>query len=163
MYRGSEAREAALAIATRAHEGQVDKGGHPYINHPIAVAEMVTGEDAKTVALLHDVVEDTDTTLDDLREYGFSDKVVASVDAISRRDGEAEYDYLKRVAENHLACVVKIADMTHNSNLSRIPNLTSKDIEKANGYLDKIKLLKYRSGFLQPYRLDPQQSSNRRI
>ncbi|MDF2572046.1 MAG: hypothetical protein K0R55_3650 [Sporomusa sp.] len=77
----------ALLLATKAHAGQVDKAGKPYLLHPIAVADMLKAEEEKIVALLHDVVEDTSLTLIDLRNEGFPDRIVEAVDAITKRSG----------------------------------------------------------------------------
>ena len=121
----------ALELATRAHAGQVDKGGNAYINHPIAAAGLVEGE-AKIVALLHDVVEDGHVDLSDLRSFG--DQIVNAVDAITRRPGEARKDYLDRVASNPLAREVKIADLIHNSEIGRIQHPTVEDFERVERY-----------------------------
>lgn len=109
-------RDVALDIATRAHAGQVDKGGRAYIEHPVRVAERVKvyGDEAVVVALLHDVVEDTSVTLKHLYEAGFNDCVLAAVAAITK-DPEESYDaYIGRVKQNRLATLVKIADLTDN-------------------------------------------------
>lgn len=139
----SSALEKALSLATEAHGGQVDKGGRPYINHPIAVAAMVDSEDEKVVALLHDVVEDTGITLEDLhRKYGFSSKIVYAVDCITKRAGESLHDYLLRVKRSELATAVKIADLTHNSDLSRISEPQAKDIQRVIRYRKELAFLK---------------------
>ena len=132
----------ALDIARKAHNGQVDKAGRPYINHPVAVASMVNTDDEKTVAYLHDVVEDTVVQLDDLKAFGFGTHIVEAVDAISRRKGESRDDYLKRVRGNSLARVVKLADLKHNSDISRIPCPLEKDYQRRERYLKEIELLK---------------------
>ena len=133
----------AEAIATSAHKGQLDKGGHPYIEHPRAVSKLVSSDDEKVVAWLHDVIEDTDITLEDLKLFGFSSSILEAVDAITRRPGEERSDYLMRVADNRLATAVKIADLTHNSDLSRIKcrPLTDKDYNRTARYKTEIKLL----------------------
>jgi (p)ppGpp synthase/HD superfamily hydrolase len=129
----------ALGIAENAHAGQLDKGGSPYINHPLAVAAMVEGDTEKVVAILHDVVEDGGVLLDSLQQFGLD--VVNAVDAITRREGELRGDYLSRVAANPLAKAVKIADLRHNSDLSRIAAPTGRDIVRAKRYQDEIDLL----------------------
>lgn len=133
----------AKIVAYLAHSGQVDKGGHPYIEHPLAVADLVSSPVAKVVALLHDVVEDTTISLDDLRAVGFSDEIIRAVDCITRREGESRPDYLSRVASNPISTAVKIADLTHNSDLTRISNrpLTSKDYARVERYKRERKLL----------------------
>ena len=111
--------EKARLLCKEKHLGQVDKEGKPYYLHPFAVARAVEGEEAKAVAYLHDVVEDTDTTLDDLRLYGFTPEVVEAVGAITREEGEDYFDYIERVRGNELARVVKLADLAHNTDPSR--------------------------------------------
>lgn len=115
--------EVADKLAERAHTGQVDKAGAPYIDHPRAVADMVRecGPTYVQVALLHDTVEDTDLTLDDLREVGFPTEVIDAVDALTRRDGETYAAFVRRAAANRIGCVVKLADNMHNT--SRLGNL----------------------------------------
>ena len=108
-------------LAKKAHQGQVDQGGHPYILHLIAVSNLVNTVEEKVVALLHDVVEDTPVTLDELRNL-FSQEIVEAVDAMTKREGlEPFLGYLKRAKANPIARKVKIADMMHNSDLTRLP------------------------------------------
>ena len=114
----SQVDEAKFACLI-AHEGQVDKCGEPYHLHPFAVADMVEGEERKAVAYLHDVVEDTETTLEQLADMGFSANIVEAVDAITRRDGEEYMDYITRVKVNPIATDVKVADLKHNMNPNR--------------------------------------------
>ena len=124
----------AKRIALTAHEGQVDKAGAPYWHHPAFVANHVTSPEAKVVAWLHDVVEDTEWSLDDLRTEGIWPEVVEGVDAISKRAGEAYESYLDRVKANSLALAVKRADLQHNMDLSRIANPTEKDFARIEKY-----------------------------
>lgn len=133
---------AALELATAAHRGQVDKAGCDYVNHPIKVAEMLDTEEEQTAALLHDVVEDTDITLDDLRERGFSDSVVAAVECLTRRSDELRKDYLRRISVNSLAVKVKLADLEHNSDLSRLANPTEKDLARTAKYKREMEWLR---------------------
>lgn len=142
LFPESKEIEKAYLIAKSAHKGQLDKGGQDYINHPLAVASFVTTEDEKIVALLHDVVEDTPITLQNLHEQGFSDYIVKAVDCLTKRDGEPLEAYLERVKSNTLAITVKIADLTHNSDLSRIPQPTEKDYKRAERYQKEIAFLK---------------------
>lgn len=109
----------AREICMKKHAGQVDKAGEPYYLHPSAVADAVDGEDAKAVAYLHDVVEDTDATPEWLTVQGFPANVVEAVDCITRRNGEPYEDYIARVACNGLARAVKMADLRHNLDPSR--------------------------------------------
>ncbi|WP_156757738.1 HD domain-containing protein [Actinokineospora pegani] len=115
--------EDAVRIAHRAHRGQVDKAGRAYIAHPLRVMAAVDGAHEKMAAVLHDVVEDTGVTLDDLRAAGCPEPVLAAVDAISKRPGEEHPDYLARVAADPLALVVKRADIADNSSPARLAAL----------------------------------------
>lgn len=126
--------EKAIELAARAHAGQVDKAGEPYILHPLRLMLSVTGENARITAVLHDIVEDTGTTLADLRAAGFSETVVAAVDALTKRKGETRVEAAARAAANPVARVVKLADVTHNMDLSRIPSPTPKDLDRMKQY-----------------------------
>lgn len=117
----------ALLIAITAHEGQVDKAGDPYIIHPFIVSSRMKTKDECVVALLHDVVEDTEVTLLDLLNKEIPLHIVVAVDAISKRKGETRKEYLKRVAENDLAYAVKLEDIKHNSDQKRLDKLDSKE------------------------------------
>jgi len=111
--------EKALEIAARAHAGQRDKEGLPYILHPLRVMHRVSDEAAQIVAVLHDVVEDTPVTLDELRAAGFSPEIVAAIACVTHRREESYADYVIRCRDNPLAREVKLADLEDNSLLSR--------------------------------------------
>ena len=111
--------DAARALCRKAHEGQLDKGGQPYWQHPFAVADAVEGDSEKATAYLHDVVEDTSYSLDDLRDAGFPECVVRAVDALTHREGEPYRAYLDRVRGNKVALAVKLADAAHNGDPTR--------------------------------------------
>lgn len=115
--------EEAIAIATSAHDGQVDKSGRPYIGHPLRVMASVEGEHAQMAAVLHDVVEDTPVTADDLLAHGCPAEVVDAVVALSHLPGEPQEDYLRRVAGNPLALTVKRADIADNLSPARMARL----------------------------------------
>jgi (p)ppGpp synthase/HD superfamily hydrolase len=119
----------ALRVARQAHAGQVDKGGSPYLGHVMRVAATVAqgGDELQAVALLHDVVEDTDVTLDQLARQGFPTPVIEAVDALTKRDGEEYGDYLDRVCANEWARLVKLADLKDNQDLTRIARPTEHD------------------------------------
>lgn len=114
----------AIAIAAAAHHGHVDKSGRPYIFHPLAVAERFPDEDTQIVAVLHDIVEDTELGLGDLRNFGFTAEVVDAVDRLTRRDGEDYETYLTRVAGTDLSATVKFADIAHNTDSDRLRRLS---------------------------------------
>jgi GTP diphosphokinase / guanosine-3',5'-bis(diphosphate) 3'-diphosphatase len=126
----------ALSVAKKAHRGQYDKSGKNYIHHPITVSDMLDTPLLKTVGLLHDVVEDSDFSLSDLKNLGFSKKVISAVDAISKRDGETYSHYVSRVKKNKIAMQVKIADATHNSDLTRIKNPSDLDKRRSGKYAE---------------------------
>ena len=131
---------AARALAMKAHEGQTDKAGLPYITHPERVALRMESPELQVIGWLHDTVEDTTLTVKDIAER-FGPETAASVDAISRRDGEKWSGYLDRVAANPMARQVKISDLIDNSNLSRIPHVTLKDVERQKKYNKALKKL----------------------
>ncbi|HWM02515.1 MAG TPA: HD domain-containing protein [Actinophytocola sp.] len=120
----------AIQVARRAHEGQLDKSGRPYIAHPLRVMGMVTGTHQRMTAVLHDVVEDTDVTLDDLVAAGCPDEVLAAVAAISKRPGEPQSDYLTRVLADPIALVVKRADIADNMSPDRMGRLDAETQER---------------------------------
>lgn len=110
----------AVAIARVAHQGQVDKSGNPYIGHPLRVMGRVSGEHARMAAVLHDVVEDTVVTAEDLLAAGCPPEVVETVLALSHREGEPQEDYLRRVSADPVALVVKRADIADNTSPPRM-------------------------------------------
>jgi hypothetical protein len=112
----------ARVLAEKAHAGQTDKSGAPYINHPYAVMRMAEPGIDRIVAILHDVVEDSDTSIEKIRNI-FGDEVAAAVDAISRRPGEDPADYYDRVRSNEIALRVKHLDLRHNSDPERLAQL----------------------------------------
>lgn len=109
-----------LRFVEELHHGQYDKIGAPYILHPVFVAEQMDTEKATIVALLHDVIEDTSITLDDLRDKGYSDEIIVAIDALTRRTGETYSAYIERLSNNKLARRVKIADLRHNLQPERV-------------------------------------------
>ena len=133
--------EKAYEIAKKAHLGQIDKAGEDYIKHPEKVASFVNSDEEKAVAYLHDVIEDTELTLEDLREYGFSEEVLKAVDVITKKKGQDYQTYLNSVKENKLARVVKLADLRHNSDLTRLIDITEKDRERKEKYQKAIDFL----------------------
>ncbi|KAB1082937.1 HD domain-containing protein [Neorhizobium galegae] len=128
----SELIDKAIVIATEAHQGQSSKTGGPFIEHVRRVAENVAGEDEKQVAWLHDVVEKgAGWTFERLREEGFSKAVVNAVDAMSKRDGEEYFAFVRRSIENPLALPVKRADLT--DNLAQMRQMGGDDSKFAEG------------------------------
>ncbi len=131
----------AREIAEIGHQGQKDKGGQPYIRHPLRVAEGFRETEYKIVALLHDICEDSDITLRDLEEMGFSKRIIRSLAALTQRQDEEYNDYLGRVKQNHTARKIKIADLKHNLEISRIANPQAEDYRRLKRYKGAIKYL----------------------
>ncbi|WP_085694088.1 MULTISPECIES: HD domain-containing protein [unclassified Pseudomonas] len=126
--------ERAIAIAATAHAGQVDKGGAPYILHPMKVMLRMSSLEERIVAVLHDVVEDCDVSLDDLRKEGFSETVLTAIESVTKVPGEAYEDFIERVALNPIGRAVKLADLEENSDLSRIASPGWEDLERIEKY-----------------------------
>jgi (p)ppGpp synthase/HD superfamily hydrolase len=135
--------EKAIELAVEAHKGAVDKGGHPYILHPLRVMMSIPAEekDARIVAVLHDIVEDTDLTLDHLREFGFSDVVVDAIDAVTKREEEDYFDFVKRAKANPVARIVKIADIKDNMDTSRLKEIAEWDLARMEKYKKALEIL----------------------
>lgn len=132
----------AREFALRVHAGQLDKAGQPYIYHPATVASRVQGDDVRAAAWLHDTVEDTPTTLDDLRHIGFSEEVVKAVEALTRREGEDYLGFVHRAANNEIARQVKLADVVHNMDLSRLPQVDAQAVARIrNKYVPALEIL----------------------
>lgn len=126
--------EKAEQIAEKAHRGQKDKGGHPYILHPKRVAERCETEEEKITAILHDVLEDSEYTLDDLRKEGFAEDILVALTYLTHRAGEGYTEYIERICENPLAVRVKHADLLDNMDISRISHPTEKDFARLEKY-----------------------------
>ena len=135
----------AIELAVRAHAGQVEKpAGTPYVLHPLRVMAKVQGEQAKTAAVLHDVVEDTPTTADDLRAMGFAEAVVSAVLSVTRREGESYADFVVRAAADPIGRLVKLADLEDNFNLPRTlvrPDRLEHDLSRLRRYALSHKFL----------------------
>lgn len=135
-------RERALEIAHKAHTGQADKSGKPYIQHPLTVAEAFEkGSLEEIVAILHDVIEDSDTTAEDLLNWGISPEAVKSVEILSKREGEDYFDYISRVKESPLCIAVKLQDLKHNMDLSRFIEKEEKMKKKQEKYRKAYEIL----------------------
>ena len=135
--------EKAVMIAQEAHKGQLDKGGNPYIEHPLYVASQVETPELKMIAILHDTLEDSNLTAEDLKEAGLPEEVVEAIAVLTHEDGneEAYLDYIRRVADNKMAARVKKEDLKHNMDMSRIQNPTEKDRKRRAKYEKALQLL----------------------
>lgn len=132
----------AEQFARRLHCGQVDKAGQAYVEHLAFVAEhiCIKNDEIEAVAWLHDSVEDTQCSLDDIRQE-FGNVIAEAVEAITKKQGEAYFSYLERVKANPIARVVKLADLSHNLDLGRLPQITEKDLKRAEKYKSAVKFL----------------------
>ncbi|MCB8985249.1 MAG: GTP pyrophosphokinase [Ardenticatenaceae bacterium] len=126
--------DQALSVAVQAHTDQKDKAGQPYILHPLRMMMQMDTEEERITAVLHDVVEDSDWTVDDLRVAGFSEAVVTAVDALTHRPEESYEAFIQRLKPNPLATKVKLADLIDNMDLRRLSGITAKDLERLEKY-----------------------------
>lgn len=136
--------ETAIRIAVTAHAGQKEKGGAAYITHPLRLMTAVDGDEAKIVAVLHDVIEDTTVTLEDLRREGFSETVLSAVTCVTHCRDEPYADYVVRCKGNPLARQVKLADLTDNSRLDRCilrVERIARDLARLHRYVLSYKFL----------------------
>jgi guanosine-3',5'-bis(diphosphate) 3'-pyrophosphohydrolase len=125
-----------LLLATRKHADQYDKGGHSYILHCLAVMQNLNTDDEELlcIALGHDIVEDTDTTYQELLEHGMTHRVIDGIAALTKLPGETKEDYKARVKNNPDAVIVKMADLQHNSDIRRLKGVSEKDITRMISY-----------------------------
>ena len=126
--------ERAIEIAVEAHHGQKDKNGMPYILHPLRLMFQMKSFNEKMVAVLHDVVEDSDWSLDDLKKEGFNGEVIKAVSLLTREEKDTYDEFVQKAASNPISKAVKIADITDNLDLSRIPKMTEKDVARVKKY-----------------------------
>jgi (p)ppGpp synthase/HD superfamily hydrolase len=133
--------ERAIAIAAEAHQGQTDKGGAPYILHPLRVMLSLNSIEERIAGVLHDVVEDSDWTFDALEQEGFSTTVIDALKSVTKLDGEAYEAFVMRASRNAIATQVKLADLTDNSDISRIGNPTEKDFKRLEKYRRAMRTL----------------------
>ena len=137
----TELTNKAIKIAFEAHAGQLDRSGLPYVLHPLHVAEQMKDEDTCVVALLHDGIEDTDMTLEDLRTYGFTEAQLEGVRLMTRLEDEDYFDYVRNLKDNPIARAVKIEDLKHNSDKARISVMTEDDQKRLEKYKKALEIL----------------------
>lgn len=134
--------ERAIEIATEAHQGQFDKAGNDYIGHPLRVMEAGKTTNEKIVGVLHDVVEDSDWSFEQLAAEGFSDDIIEALRCVTKLSNNEPYDkFIARVKTNPLAIAVKINDLSDNMDIRRLPYLSDKDIKRLKRYLKAYKQL----------------------
>ena len=131
----------ALKLCFEAHKDQIDKSGMPYVFHPFHLAEQMADENTTIVALLHDVIEDTEYTLDDLRKFGFAEDVLSAISLMTHADDVPYMEYVVKIKTTPIAKAVKLADLKHNSDMSRLDRITQIDEERAKKYKQAIELL----------------------
>ena len=131
----------ALKLCFEAHKDQVDKSGVPYVFHPFHLAEQMKDECTTIVALLHDIVEDTDYTFDDLRNMGFDEKVIEALMLMTHEKSVPYMVYVKKIKANPIARAVKLADLHHNSDLSRLDNVDEKALKRKKNILKLLNCL----------------------
>lgn len=134
MLSYNEQFQIALELAVEKHKNQTDKAGNPYILHPLHVMENVNNKEGKIVAILHDIIEDTDITENYLLKIGLSKRIVDAVVALTRSEDMDYQEYIKNLSSNPLAKEVKLADLEHNMDLKRLPTLEEKDLERNRKY-----------------------------
>jgi (p)ppGpp synthase/HD superfamily hydrolase len=134
--RKGEMLDKMLVISTNAHHGQFDKGGNPYILHPLKVMHYLKTDDEELqcMALGHDVIEDTKVTYKDLRDAGISERVIKGITALTKMPGETLEEYKERVFANPDAMRVKMCDLRHNSDIRRLKGVTEKDLARVAKY-----------------------------
>ena len=138
----SEMTKKALKLCFEAHKNQTDKSGMPYVFHPFHLAESMTDEYTTTVALLHDVVEDTDYTLRDLKEMGFPERVTDALALLTHDKSVPYMEYVEKIKHNPIARAVKLADLAHNSDLSRLDAVDEKALRRVEKYKKAMEILK---------------------
>jgi (p)ppGpp synthase/HD superfamily hydrolase len=130
--------EKAIKIALKAHKGKTDKGGNPYILHPLRIMTSMDTLEEKITAILHDVIEDSDISVEYLTKHKFPESITNAITLLSKTKNQNYDDYIKEIKKNKLATKVKIADLEDNMNLSRLKSITEKD---------KQRLLKYKTAY----------------
>lgn len=137
MTKRGELLGKAIDLAVERHAGQYDRSGRPYVLHPLAVMQIVNTDDEELqcIAVLHDVIEDSDTTYQELKDFGFTVRVVEAIRALTKVPGQTYEEYQAGVFANRDAMLVKAADLTHNSDLKRLKGIRDKDIERTVRYM----------------------------
>lgn len=137
----TEMTKKALKLCFEAHKKQFDKSGLPYVFHPFHLAEQMDTEETIVVSLLHDVVEDSNFTFDDLIEKGFGESVIQALRLLTHDDETDYMDYVRAIKCNPIAKTVKLADLRHNSDITRLDVVDKKALDRRNKYLEAIKIL----------------------
>ena len=139
-------REKAELIARTCHLNQLDKGGEPYINHPMFVASQFADESSYIVGMLHDVLEDSNYTTEQLKSDGFSQEIISAIMLLTKKPGISYTEYIINIASNPIARSVKIADLKHNMDLERIKNIKVSDLKRVEKYKIALQILESKRG-----------------
>ena len=131
----------AMKLCFEAHKDQKDKSGIPYVFHPIHLAEQMKDEKTTVVAMLHDVIEDTEYTMEDLEEKGFGNDILEAISLMTHNDGSNYMDYVARIKGNPIARAVKLADLNHNSDTTRLDEIDEKALRRVEKYKEAIAFL----------------------
>jgi len=126
--------DKAIMIASEAHAGQLDKSGQRYILHPMRLMQKFVREEERIVAVLHDVVEDSNVSLNDLKTYGFAKSIIDAIDCLSKRNNESYDGFIARISSNYLAKKIKIEDLKDNLDLTRLTSITDSDLVRIKKY-----------------------------
>ncbi len=137
----TEMTKKAMKLCFEAHKEQKDKSGMPYVFHPYHLAEQMEDEDTTVTALLHDVLEDTPLTLEDLRAMGFNERVLEALALMTHDESIPYMDYVAKLRTNEIARTVKLADLRHNSDLTRLDTADDRALRRAGKYRQAIALL----------------------
>ena len=137
----TENTKKAMKIAYKAHSGQMDKGGVPYIYHPMHIAERMDDELSTVIALLHDVIEDTYIRYNDLKDEQISQEAIEIIKILTRNKDEDYFEYINRVGENSIARKIKIEDLIHNSDLTRLDVIDDESLKRVEKYNKALKIL----------------------
>lgn len=131
----------AIALANKVHAGQFDKAGKPYILHPLRLMLKFNNEEEMIIAVLHDVIEDGEVTLEQLHELGISQQIITAIDCLTRRKGESYEEFITRIKPNNLARKVKIEDLKDNMDLTRLATVSEKDLLRIAKYHKALRVL----------------------
>ena len=131
----------AMKLCFEAHKDQVDKSGIPYVFHPIHLAEQMKDEETTVVALLHDLLEDTEYSANDLRKLGFSESVIRAIQTMTHPEGMDYMEYVKRIKSDTIARQVKLADLQHNSDITRLDRVDAEALARAEKYRAAMAIL----------------------
>ncbi|UKB86056.1 phosphohydrolase [Chryseobacterium sp. MEBOG06] len=134
--------EKAVSIATQAHAGQTDKSGKPYILHILRVMMKGKNENEMICGVLHDLVEDTAWTFEQLAEEGFPQQIIRALELVTKKGNEDYSDFIERIIQNDLAIAVKLNDLEDNMDVSRLNKVTEKDAERLSKYINAHRYLK---------------------